>query len=505
MKLAPVFPLWHSFGQPDPAVSRQDWLTGQLRAAIVAGTLAPGARLPASRQLASDIALSRNTVSIAYERLIAEGLLDTRPGAGTFVATSLSRSEQQTATVAIQEQSSAILSARAAQLLPTPGERPPADDRLPLTPGLPDPDLFPHDVWARLSARVWRRQPTLGYGDAAGLPVLREAVAGYIGATRGVACEADQILITAGTQGAMAAVTLALLEPGAQAWVEDPGYRQASRSLRLAGATPVGVSLDEEGLNVQQGITRAPEAMMAIVSPSHQYPLGTTMSLARRIELLDWAGQRGAWIFEDDYDGEYRYDGAQVKALKSLDRDGRVIYGGTFSKLLAPGLRLGFIVVPDALIDALRSVRQALDHGIATPIQAALADFIGNGHLGTHIRKTRAVYDERRQQVRAACEQMPSFVGVKGADAGLHLVGLLDQVDDQRVVARARAAGLGVSALSTYRQPTGQPNRETRVTSGPASRMGSGVLIGYATPGSGPARLTIPQALEKFAAAVKSP
>lgn len=491
MKLAPVYPVWQTFGVPPSGVSRQDWLTGQLRAEIVSGTLAPGARLPASRQLASDIRLSRNTVSIAYERLIAEGLLDTRAGAGTFVAAGLHRRGETTASSVVVDPRPPMLAGRAQGLLPSPGERPTADERLPLTPGLPDPSLFPHAIWARLSARYWRSKPTLGYADAAGLPALREAVAGYIGATRGVACHPDQILITAGTQGAMVAVALALLEPGAKAWVEDPGYRQASRALRLAGAVPVSVPVDDEGLNVQAGKALANDAMMAIVSPSHQYPLGATMSLARRIELLDWAGQRGAWIFEDDYDGEYRYDGAQAKALKSLDRDGRVIYAGTFSKLLAPGLRLGFVVVPDALADAVRAVRQVLDHGIATPIQSALADFIGNGHLGTHIRKTRAIYDERRQLVRAACEQMPGFISIQGADAGLHLLGLLAQSDDQSVVTRARDAGLGVAALSSYRQP-----------SAAGAESPGGVLIGYATPGSGVNRMEISLALKMLAMAV---
>jgi len=494
MKLAPVYPVWQTFGEPVAGVSRQDWLTGQLRAAIVSGTLAPGARLPASRQLASDVHLSRNTVSIAYESLMAEGLLVARAGAGTFVAAGLHRTETRTVEAAIIAPRPAPLATRAQALLPTPGERPTSDERFPLTPGLPDPSLFPHAIWARLSARYWRSRPVLGYADAAGLPALREAVAGYIGATRGVACHPDQILITAGTQGAMVAVALALLEPGEKAWVEDPGYRQASRALRLAGAEPIGVPVDDQGLNVQAGKALANDAKMAIVSPSHQYPLGATMSLARRIELLDWAGQRGAWIFEDDYDGEYRYDGAQVKALKSLDRDGRVIYAGTFSKLLAPGIRLGFIVVPDALADAVRAVRQALDHGIATPIQSSLADFIGNGHLGTHIRKTRAVYDERRHLVRTACEQMPAFVSIQGADAGLHLLGLLAAADDETVVARARAGGLGVSVLSSYRHP------------GPSGvEMPGGVLIGYATPGAGASRMGIPDALKVLAMAVTGP
>lgn len=494
MKLAPVYPVWQAFGQPVAGASRQDWLTGQLRAAIVAGMLTHGARLPASRQLANDIRLSRNTVSIAYERLIAEGLLEARAGAGTFVAAGLHRTDETTTSSVVVDSRPPMLAGRAQGLLPLPGERPTADERLPLTPGLPDPSLFPHAIWARISARYWRSKPILGYADSAGLPALREAVAGYIGATRGVACHPDQILITAGTQGAMMAVALALLEPGAKAWVEDPGYRQASRALRLAGVVPVGVPVDDEGLNVQAGKALASDAMMAIVSPSHQYPVGATMSLARRIELLDWAGQRGAWIFEDDYDGEYRYDGAQAKALKSLDRDGRVIYAGTFSKLLAPGLRLGFIVVPDALADAVRAVRQVLDHGIATPIQAALADFIGNGHLGTHIRKTRAVYDERRHLVRTACEQMPAFVNIQGADAGLHLLGLLAQPDDRSIVARARSGGLGVSALSSYRHP-GQSGADTA----------GGVLVGYATLGAGVSRMEISDALKVLAMAVTAP
>lgn len=467
MALTPDHPVWHQFGLPDPAFSRQDWLTASLRDAIVTGSLRPGARLPATRRLATEIALSRNTVSIAYDRLLAEGLLEAKVGAGTFVTETLTRPQQVTSVPPSRR-----LAQRALDILPRPGERPRADAARPLTPGLPDLSLFPHEVWGRLMARYWRQRPTLGYENPAGLLTLRQAVAGYIGATRGVGCHPDQVMITNGTQGAIHAVVLALLEPGESTWLENPGYRQMARALFLGNARPVAVPVDEQGLSVAAGMALAPQARLAIVSPSHQYPTGVTMSLARRIELLDWAQQSDAWIIEDDYDGEYRYEGAPVKALKSLDRDGRVIYVGTFSKLLAPGLRLGFMVLPDALIDPMRAVRDAIDLGVGTPSQAVFAEFIGNGHLGAHIRRSRAAYDARRQLVLKACESLPGVIGLSGTEAGLHLLCRLRQTPDQAVVALARERGLGVAALSGYRQTLAMGER--------APAVGQGLVIGYA-------------------------
>ena len=349
----PAHEVWQQFEARGEHESRQDWLTSNLRGAIVAGALQPGARLPASRQLAHELQLSRNTVAIVYERLLAEGLLEARVGAGTFVTSHLARPRGRGSAAADNDRR---LAARVANLLPQPGDRPESDPSRPLTPGLPDLDLFPHALWARLNTRYWRARPSLGYTDPAGLPALRQAISGFIGATRGVACDPEQVFITAGTQGAMMAVFHALLEPGAQAWVEDPGYRQVWRALRMVDARPVPVPVDEHGLMVSAGHALAPKARLAIVSPSHQYPSG------------------------------------------------------------APGLRLGFMVVPDALVAPMRALRQTIDHGMAAPVQSVFADFITQGHLGTHVRKTRAVYNERRQTVLAALAKMPAIASVSGSD-----------------------------------------------------------------------------------------
>ena len=474
----PVHEVWQQFEARGAHESRQDWLTSNLRGAIVAGALQPGARLPASRQLAHELQLSRNTVAIVYERLLAEGLLEARVGAGTFVTSHLARPRGRGSAAADNDRR------RVAHLLPQPGDRPESDPSRPLTPGLPDLDLFPHALWARLNTRYWRARPSLGYTDPAGLPALRQAISGFIGATRGVACDPEQIFITAGTQGAMMAVFHALLEPGAQAWVEDPGYRQVWRALRMVDARPVPVPVDEHGLMVSAGQALAPKARLAIVSPSHQYPSGALMSLPRRLALLDWAAQSDAWILEDDYDGEYRYEGAPIKSLKSLDRDDRVIYVGTLSKLLAPGLRLGFMVVPDALVAPMRALRQTIDHGMAAPVQSVFADFITQGHLGTHVRKTRAVYNERRQTVLAALAKMPAIASVSGSDAGLHLVARLAHGSDRAVAAQTWERGLGLTAISAYgASAMVDLNEAQRVPSDDAVTLAPALVIGYANAG----------------------
>jgi len=460
---APSYPLQ----LPDlPGLTRQEQVFRALRDAIAAGRLKPGARLPASRDLAAAQGLGRQTVTIAYERLAAEGFVETRRGAGTFVGASLpARPANRTSQAAPRP------SRRLAGLLAAPPRRG-LGLALPLKPGVPALDLFPTALWKRLLQRAFQRggPALLDYGDPAGLPALRQAIADYVGAVRGIAARPEQVIVTPGAQGAAFAAALAVADPGEIALVETPGYTTLQAALRLAGLVLRPLPVDGAGCDIARAPAAA-EARLALVSPSHHYPLGVTLTLERRLALLAWAKQGGGTILEDDYDGEYRFDQPQVTALHSLESTARVIYLGTLSKLLAPGLRLGFLVVPEALVEGVVAIRGLLDRHLALPLQAALADFIGNGHLAAHIRRVRPIYAERRAALLAALAQdCGGLLEVSGAAAGLHLLGRLPRGADDHAIAReANAAGLGVAALSDF---------FLAGRAGPADR---GLVLGFST------------------------
>lgn len=451
---ATAYPIWTRFlPLLDDRQPLREQLVRFFRNEVAVGTLRAGMRLPASRVLAEELKLSRITVSVAYEQLIAEGFLEARRGAGTYVASSLvERTAPSSASNARRHKAPG--SKRAVRLV-GPDSMSLANASWPLTPGLPALDAFPYGLWGRLEGRFWRRRPApdLSYGDPQGFLPLREALAEYVGAARGVVCHPHHIVIAPGAQAAISIATLALSDVGDRVWIENPGYDAAYRSLVLSGVKPVGIEVDDEGVNVDNGRKRAPNARLAIVSPSHQYPLGVTMSLTRRLALLQWANDADAFILEDDYDSEFRYECAPTPALKALDGgNGRVIYIGTLSKLLAPGLRLGFLVAPDDLIDTLRTVRNGTDHRVPTSLQATAAEFIGNGHLGTHIRRTRPLYAERRAALLSAIEsEGGGLLSVSSASTGLHLLAELpDGCDDRSLAAAARRRQIGVSPLSRY-------------------------------------------------------
>lgn len=412
------------------------------RDAVARGALPPGARVPATRALAKELGLARGTVALAYERLIAEGFLEARHGSGTFVPATLPRAR------VAPPASGREGSRRALGLLAMGGTAPTASG-WPLTPGLPALDAFPRALWARLAGKAWRAGGELGYGDPAGLLPLREAIAAYLGAARGVACEPAQVVVTSGTQEAVLIAALAAADPGEAVWVEDPGYPASWRALAMAGLAPVGVPVDGEGLDPAAGRALAPGARLALVAPSHQYPTGAVMSLARRLALLAWAEGAGGFVIEDDYDSEFRYDGAPVPPLEALG-GGRVLYVGTLSKLLAPGVRLGFLVVPGRLLDAALAVRAAVSRHVAPALQATAAAFIAGGHLGAHIRRVRPLYAERRAALLAAAEA-EGIGPVTGSATGLHVVaGLPAGVGDAAVAAAARDRRIGVAALSAH-------------------------------------------------------
>ncbi len=409
--------------------------------------------MPPSRHLADEIGVARQTVVLAYERLAAEGYVRARIGSGTFVATDLPDAVPDAAPAA--RVAAVPLSRRGAMIasVPLSTAGPVADNSALLAPGVPASELFPAAAWARCTTRVLRNlaPEASAYPNMQGLPVLRAAVAAHLAATRGLIADPAQIVITAGTQQALRVAAELLLDPGDPAWVENPGYIAGRGALSAAGATLVPVPSDAEGLDVAAGIRLAPGARLALVAPSHATPLGGALPIGRRLALLDWAARAGAWILEDDCDSEFRWEGKPLPPLASLDRGGRVIYCGTFSKTLAPALRLGFAVLPAPLTAAFVRARGLGDRGPGTLQQAVLADFIAEGLLGPHIRRMRTEYAKRRAALLAGlARHCPQAVAL-AAPGGLHLVVRLgDGVDEAGVVLAARSRGLAVSPFSAY-------------------------------------------------------
>jgi len=425
------------------------------RRAIAEGQLRPGQRVPSSRSLAREVGVSRITVLSAYEQLQAEGYLQTFRGAGTCIATAIPESLLRRATRAAGVRQSPggarRLSANARRLLALPQERQLAVQGA-FRVSLPALNYFPHRNWSRLVARHARGASIedLAYGDAMGEPGLRSAIADYLCAVRAVRCDASRIIITAGSQSGLQMAFRALLDPGQAVWVEEPGYPGVHRALALAGHEAVPVAVDAEGLNVKDGMRRRPHARAVYITPSHQYPLGMTLSAGRRIQLLSWAQRSGAWIIEDDYDSEYRFGGRPIASLQGLDSDDRVIYAGTFSKVLFPGLRIGYLVLPEDLVPVLRAVRDASDIFAPVLYQRVLADFIRDGQLARHIRRMRALYAERRTRMIAAIkEHLGRGFEIQSAEAGMHLVVRLPHgLDDRLAAQQAAAAGISCIALS---------------------------------------------------------
>lgn len=444
----------------------------QVRAAILAGQLGANTRLPSTRVLAHDLRVSRNTVLDAYAQLLAEGYVEGQAGSGTYVSPTLPDAVLQLQAKASLPQSAPErnLSQRGRLLAATPVST--SRDTGPLRafrPGLPAFESFPFDIWSRLMARHWRqpRPELLGYATPQGYPLLREALAEYLVASRGVRCTPEQIVIVAGSQQGLDLATRVLLDPGDKAWIEDPGYMGARGALASAGAQVVPVPVDGEGLDVAEGIARCPAARLVYITPSHQFPLGVTMSLPRRLTLLEWAHRTGAWILEDDYDSEYRYTGRPLPALQGLDSEYRTVYLGTLSKTLFPSLRLGYMVVPPDLIGPFVAAKALADRHAPSAEQAVLADFIAEGHFARHIRRTRVLYAERQAVlVAAAARDLGGLLEVAPAEAGMHLVGRLPAgADDRRASAQALAHGVEAPALSSY---------------GLAAERPQGLLLGYA-------------------------
>ncbi|MFP5423796.1 MAG: PLP-dependent aminotransferase family protein [Gammaproteobacteria bacterium] len=468
---APQLPVDLSGIQLDPQQGLARQLYQALRERILDGRLQRRTRLPASRDLANLLGVSRNTVTRAFDQLYAEGYIEGRIGAGTYVA-ELSGATRPAPTPPVQLSGSP--QSEALQLLQTHHLNPPLSGApRAFRVGVPAFDLFPFETWARLSARFWRKPSParLGYGDPAGDWQLRELIAAYLRNSRGLHCDPAQIIVTNGAQQAISLCAQLLVTPGARVAVENPGYRAAGHALAIAGAQLCGVAVDGEGLNTA-ALEQIEECRLVYVTPSHQYPTGVTLSLARRLQLLEWAERNNGLIIEDDYDGEYRYSGTPLAPLAALDRQGRVLYVGTFCKIAFPALRLGYLVLPPALAEAFAQ-RRALDmrHSeIGT--QAVMAEFIAAGHFQRHIRRMRTAARSRRDALLAGWPQnIPGCAPLPAVEAGLHLCVRVDSLTREReLISAAEGVGVEISALSSYWLPDSRTPEDQR----------AGLVLGFA-------------------------
>jgi GntR family transcriptional regulator/MocR family aminotransferase len=445
-----------------------DWF----RRAISSGQLRPGQRVPSTRSLANELGISRIPVLGAYEQLQSEGFLETFTGAGTCVARAIPsdltvpRMKVARPEPAAMGGGSRRTSLRAAQMR-TPDATWLANMGA-FRVGLPALDAFPVALWSKLVSRHARHlsAEAMGYGDPMGHLPLREAIAEYLGAARAVRCDASQILITTGSQQALQICAHVLLDPGERVWMEDPGYPGAHQALRTAGADLVPVPVDAEGIDVAHGARVGAGARAIYISPSHQFPLGMAMSASRRMQLLHWAASNDAWIIEDDYDSEYRFGSRPLSSLQGADTHARVIYLGTFSKVMFPALRLGYIVVPEDLVADFHAGRDAIDTFSSMLYQSVMTEFIREGHFARHIRSMRTLYMQRREAVHDAIgKYLGERLEVIGTEAGMQLAGLLPHgVDDVEVSRKAASKGVSVRPLTPcYLEP---PSR-------------GGLLLGY--------------------------
>jgi GntR family transcriptional regulator/MocR family aminotransferase len=409
---------------------RSKALYSAIRSLIEAGAVPGGAKLPTTRDLARRFGLSRAAAIAAFESLIGEGFAEAKVGAGTFVAHQVPRLPQRKASAAP----------------PDPGE----PSALPLTVGVTASDPRTARIFRRLmSHHLARPAPALfRYGDPRGGIELREAVAAYLRAARGVRCEARQIVITSGAQQGLDLLVRAIIRPRDPVWAENPCYPMPHTALKGAGAKVIPVPVDDEGLDVARGEKLSPHAKAAYVTPSHQFPLGVTMTMRRRLALIDWARRNDAWIIEDDYDSEFRYGGPPLTALQGMDGAGRVAYVGTFSKILFPGLRTGYLVAPEKLLDAVLAVRARSDRFPPLITEAPLADLIAQGHFAAHLRRVRRRVQANRDMLVATLEtHAKGRLEFTVPDQGLHMIAKMSG-DDIGIAAAAKEAGIGARALS---------------------------------------------------------
>ncbi|WP_223525031.1 PLP-dependent aminotransferase family protein [Pseudomonas sp. A-B-26] len=432
----------------------------QIRKQVLSGRLQGGVRLPSTRTLSKELALSRITILNAFDQLIAEGFLASRTGAGTYVGNEwenrgITDDGQQRPPPRLSDLSQSMLSLRSDHFRGVSYA-----DWDPATPTsfLPSHstyDAFPQAIWRRLMNRHLLK-PTkamLGYGELQGLQAFRTAIAEYVFDARGIDCDAGQVVIVSGAQQAFNLLGMLLLNPQDSVWMEDPGHIAARIALQAQGARVVPLRIDEQGIDVQQGLDECPDARLVFTTPSRQHPLGVTLSYARRQALIDWAAQHQSWIIEDDCDSEFRYSGRLLPALFAMDQMARVIYVGTFSKVLFPSLRLGYVILPKALVEPFCTLRAVMDRSPPTLLQATTADFMIEGHFLGHIRRMRALYQARQQALIEQLEkQLGNFFKITPVEAGMHLIAWLPTELDDDAIAKALAGhNIHTYALSDYR------------------------------------------------------
>jgi GntR family transcriptional regulator/MocR family aminotransferase len=440
---------WQLTRGGDAPLFRQ--IYAQIRSSILAQDLRPGTRLPSTRQLATMLSVSRSAVVSAYEQLLAEGYATGKVGSGSYVAPDLpepvdGRSAKRKRLVSTKSAAnSAPLSSAFVDVTVQSEERP-------FNLGRTLVDARTRELWRRTSARVFRTlgHDHFGYSDPRGFPNLRKAICDYLRAARAVRCEPEQIVVTSGTQHALDLIIRVLHEPGMQAWVEDPGYSLTRQALIAAGVKAQPIPVDAQGIEVAAGIRSAPKARAVFVTPSHQFPTGVVLSMARRLELLNWARDSKAWIIEDDYASEFRYGGRALASLQGLDESERVIYVGTLNKALFPGLRLGYAVVPPALLKPFITARHLVDRQPSSLAQAVVADFIEEGHFAAHLRRMRLQYRDQRDALVAALRQrLDGKISVDPPDQGMHLVANLARgLSDVAIERAAGQHGVVVRAMS---------------------------------------------------------
>jgi len=430
-----------------------------MRMSILSGELKGGRKLPSTRALADELNISRNTILNAYRQLMAEGYLESVEGSGTFVAhvlpdfllTAPRHTAPKNAQPLWAESRLPLFSEHAKSQMAA--SQPPSDGKppRPFLSEVPALDAFPYEIWSRLVVRQARRMPvsTFMYQDSAGYRPLREAIAAHVAVSRQVHCKPEQIMIVPGSQGALDLASRMMLNAGDPVWMEDPGYPGARGAFLGAGADIIPVPIDDEGLVVDIGVARAPGARLVYLTPSHQFPLGVMMSISRRLALLDWAKRANAYILEDDYDSEFRFAERPLASLQGLDDAERVIYIGTFSKVLFPSMRIGYMILPPPLVDSFLKVRRLID--IHTPMleQAVLADFMIEGHFSRHLRRMRTLYAERRNALLEAAKELP--LEIHSPEAGIHCVGWLPNgMNDLSVVGKAAEYDLDLTPVSSF-------------------------------------------------------
>jgi GntR family transcriptional regulator/MocR family aminotransferase len=430
----------------------------QIRKQILSGRIQGGVRLPSTRTLSRELGLSRITLLNAFDQLIAEGFLQSRTGAGTYVGheweTRGVANDQQSQPPRLSNLSQSMLSLRSSHFRGVSYAGWAAENPTSFLPSHSAYDAFPQPVWKRLMNRHLHEpnKAMLGYGELQGVHALRTAIAEYVFDARGIDCSAEQVVIVSGAQQAFNLLGMLLLNPQDSVWMEDPGHIAARIALQAQGGQMIPLPIDEQGIDVQQGLARCPDARLVFTTPSRQHPLGVTMSYARRQALIDWSAHQQSWIIEDDCDSEFRYSGRPLPALFAMDQGARVIYVGTFSKVLFPSLRLGYVILPCALIEPFCTLRAVMDRSPPTLLQAVTADFMVEGHFLGHIRRMRALYQARQQAlVEQLQQQLGGFFKVTPVEAGMHLIAWLPpELDDEAIASGLARHNIYTYALSDY-------------------------------------------------------